>query len=229
MLFIFDTFFNINSIIIYFLCSKSPAGSLPTSFFLSILPLFFVNSKQSSILERLGERHRLSSIVDLSYEKVLEDDHLIEFFAGYDIDDLIDHQKRFISFAFTEFPEEFDVFWLDHQTPCTILWKRMSWKALYGRMIYHLVQSLQECRISMGIIRDVVAVVKPYRKAFEDGAKRYKADCKSLEQSTDRYRISTTWWLVLLKDFFCIRGKDFRKTRKKDMWGQWNGHFKLQG
>ncbi len=135
-----------------------------------------------SLLDRIGGRRSLYAVVENLYEKVLEDDRLIEFFAGCDIDDLIDHQKRFLSFVMTDFPPDFDVYDLITRRHARFFERGLSEKH-YDLMIYYLVQTLKECRVKMDVITDVVASVKPYRKAFEDGAKRYGAGAQNRDRA----------------------------------------------
>ena len=130
----------------------------------------------------MGGRRKLYSVVELLYEKVLEDDRLIEFFAGCDIDDLIDHQKRFLSFVMTDFPPDFDVHDLITRRHARFFERGLNEKH-YDLMIYYLVQVLRECRVKADVVSDVVASVKPYRKAFEEGARRYGASSPSHERT----------------------------------------------
>lgn len=129
-------------------------------------------TKPNHLLERIGGRRKLSMIVESLYEKVLEDDRLIEFFAGYDVDDLIDHQKRFLSFALTEIPKDYDVIDLIERRHARFFERGLSEKH-YDLMIYYLVGSLRENHVKQNLIDEVLQSVKPYRIAFEEGARRF--------------------------------------------------------
>jgi truncated hemoglobin YjbI len=129
-------------------------------------------AKPVHLLDRIGGRRKLSTIVESLYEKVLEDDRLIEFFAGYDVDDLIDHQKRFLSFALTEIPKDYDVLDLIERRHARFFERGLSEKH-YDLMIHYLVESLHENRVKQALVNEVVQSVKPYRAAFEEGARKY--------------------------------------------------------
>ena len=128
--------------------------------------------KPVHLLDRMGGRQKLNLIVESLYEKVLEDDRLIEFFAGYDVDDLIDHQKRFLSFALTEIPKDYDVIDLIERRHARFFERGLNEKH-YDLMIYYLVGSLRENHVKQHLIDEVVQCVRPYRKAFEEGARRF--------------------------------------------------------
>jgi Amt family ammonium transporter len=55
--------------------------------------------EERSLYEKLGEA-RVSAAVDLLYKKILDDDILKGYFAGIDIEQLIKHQKAFLTVAF---------------------------------------------------------------------------------------------------------------------------------
>jgi hypothetical protein len=40
-------------------------------------------------------------------------------------------------------------------------------------MIHYLVESLHENRVKQALVNEVVQSVKPYRAAFEEGARKY--------------------------------------------------------
>lgn len=51
---------------------------------------------EATLYERLGERDAIAAVVDRFYERVLDDDRLAEHFADSDVEQLRDHQVRFI-------------------------------------------------------------------------------------------------------------------------------------
>jgi hemoglobin len=50
-----------------------------------------------SVYQQIGGRTAVESVVDDFYDRVLDDDRLVHFFDGMDMDELHSHQVQFIS------------------------------------------------------------------------------------------------------------------------------------
>ena len=54
----------------------------------------------SSLFEKLGGEKSVDAAVDIFYRKVLQDDRINDFFTDVDMDEQIQKQKAFLTFAF---------------------------------------------------------------------------------------------------------------------------------
>ncbi len=54
----------------------------------------------SSLFEKLGGEGAVNAAVDIFYRKVLQDDRINSFFTDVDMDEQIQKQKSFLTFAF---------------------------------------------------------------------------------------------------------------------------------
>ena len=54
----------------------------------------------STLYEKLGAEEAVDAAVDIFYRKVLQDERISHFFADVDMDEQINKQKAFLTFAF---------------------------------------------------------------------------------------------------------------------------------
>jgi hemoglobin len=117
---------------------------------------------------RLGGASTLEAMVNLLYEKVLEDEELQPFFHGVSVDFIKSHQVTFLSMAF-DGPNphrkfNVDIMVLAHTR---LLREKGLAKKHFDLFVQHLMSSLQQLNIPQLLINEVMAIVGPLRRAFE--------------------------------------------------------------
>lgn len=125
--------------------------------------------RREELLDLLGGKQVLHAAVDRFYEGLLQDERLMPFFEGSNIQVLKWHQFNFMSVAFSAVPEGLDV-------PNMVLEKH---KRLFNQglneehfdiMMEHLRTTFQELSIDPHLVEEAVEVLKPLREIFRQGA-----------------------------------------------------------
>lgn len=126
------------------------------------------------MLAKLGGQEVLQKATDQFYDKQLRDDRLMKFFNGTDMAILKWHQFNLMSIAFTHVPKEFDVHHLiivRHQKLFDDGLTELEFDLVMG----HFESTLKEMKqqgvlLDESVIEESLAVVRPLRKVFEEGA-----------------------------------------------------------
>ena len=121
------------------------------------------------LLDRLGGKRVLDSLVDDFLERVGSDEQLVGFFEGANMAALALHQKRFMSIAFTKIPEGMNVATSikNHHSHLFALGLNENHFDLVAQ---HWVAALQDGGVDESIINEAVGIVAPLRAVFEEGA-----------------------------------------------------------
>ena len=127
---------------------------------------------EKTLLDRIGGSAALNLTVELFYDKLVLDRDLSVFFEDINMAQLRNHQKKFLSLALTEVPEDVDVpkFILEkHQKLFSIGLNESHFDMVAG----HLVATLQELQVRTALIDEIIATIAPLRSVFEQGAKQF--------------------------------------------------------
>ena len=114
-----------------------------------------------NLFERIGGKSAVEAAVDIFYTKVLADDRIKHFFANTNMDDMRNHQKMFLTYAFGGIPSY----------PGKSLREAHSHLVRdlglsdvhFNAVAENLVASLQELHVPEPLISEVVAIVESTR------------------------------------------------------------------
>ena len=122
------------------------------------------------MLEKLGGREVLQKAIDIFYQKQLEDDRLMAFFHGVDVEIIKWHQFNLMSIAFTAVPDNFDLKHLlltRHQR----LYDEGLSEEHFDMVLQHFKDTLKEMNVEPELAKEALEVVMPLRDVFEQGAR----------------------------------------------------------
>jgi truncated hemoglobin YjbI len=129
-----------------------------------------------TITQKLGGVEALIGIVDELYRRLTNDNYLKRFFDGADMASLKIHQLHFLSHMLdydksdtpTGQEERFDILIRKHHQR---LFREMSLNENhFDHLTEHLVITLKSFKVKKDVMDEVFQVLKPMRKAFEQGA-----------------------------------------------------------
>ncbi|GKY99834.1 hypothetical protein MPSEU_000937200 [Mayamaea pseudoterrestris] len=123
-----------------------------------------------TLLDRLGGVPALRAAVSEFYKRLLADPALTIMFEGVRMPLLRTHQLAFMRTAFTEIPEDFDVFNHIVQKHMRLFYDKGLNETHFDLVATHFVQTLQHLGISVELVTEVVDIVVPLRAAFAHGA-----------------------------------------------------------
>ena len=125
------------------------------------------------MLDKLGGDEKRREAIDRFYKKQMEDERLLHFFDGTDVEIIKWHQFNLMSIAFTAVPKTFDV--------RALLLTRH--KALYDAglnethfdiVAKHFTDTLEEMKVNPELVKEALEVVMPLREIFKEGARLAK-------------------------------------------------------
>ena len=136
------------------------------------------NSQKDALIEKLGGKDRLHVAVDQFYDKLARDPVLSPFFKNSDVQLLKWHQFNFMSIAFSQVPETFDVEELILKKHARFFDIGMNTEH-FDLVLRHFVSTLTELGIASGIVKEALAMLLSLRPVFERGveeaASRHRA------------------------------------------------------
>ena len=114
-----------------------------------------------SIYERLGGENAIVAAATLFYEKVLSDTRLAPFFAALDMDQQVQKQVAFMSWAFGA-PDRYTY------RPLNVAHAKLREQGLndshFDAVLLHLESSLKELGIEASLIEEVLRTVETTRE-----------------------------------------------------------------
>ena len=125
------------------------------------------------MLEKLGGEERRREAIDRFYKKQMEDERLMHFFDGTDVEIIKWHQFNLMSIAFTAVPTSFDIGALlltRHQK----LYDAGLNESHFDMVAKHFTDTLEEMNVEPELVQEALAVVAPLRVLFEEGARQAK-------------------------------------------------------
>jgi hemoglobin len=132
----------------------------------------FENGKKEYLLARIGGPAALEAAVDIFYEKLVADETLAKFFEGVDLAILKNHQRKFLTIAFTEIPKDLDVAGMMKDKHKRLFAMGLN-ETHFDSVAGHLVATLKGLQVADALVDEVVAVVAPLRPVFENGKKEH--------------------------------------------------------
>jgi hemoglobin len=126
------------------------------------------------MLQKLGGEEKRREAIDRFYKKQMQDDRIMHFFDGTDVEIIKWHQFNLMSIAFTAVPANFDVTKLlltRHQH----LFDRGLNERHFDIVAHHFTDSLHEMGVDPALAREALEVVMPLRETFKQGAAAAKA------------------------------------------------------
>uniref|UniRef100_A0A7S2EGC6 Globin family profile domain-containing protein n=1 Tax=Ditylum brightwellii TaxID=49249 RepID=A0A7S2EGC6_9STRA len=142
--------------------------------------------KTATLLERIGGEPALEAAVDEFYKRLVADNTLKQFFEGISIENLKEHQRKFLRLAFTKIPESIDVeqFMLEkHQR---LFCMGLNEKH-FDSVATHFVETLQHLGVPKNLIDEAVGIIGPLRPIFEQGAAKAKEAEKDEEKKSEEF------------------------------------------
>jgi hemoglobin len=129
------------------------------------------DSKQATLLDRLGGNDAVKAAVDGLYQRLLDDPETSPFFETTDMARLKQHQLAFMKVAFSQIPEGLDVLGMMKDKHARLFREMGLNEKHFDLVAGHFVDTLQSLSVSQELIDAAVGVIGPLRVAFEDGAK----------------------------------------------------------
>jgi truncated hemoglobin YjbI len=129
-----------------------------------------------TLTQKLGGTEALIGVVDELYRRLMNDNYLKRFFDGADMASLKIHQLHFLSHMFdydkgdtpTGQEERFDI--LIRKTHQRLFREMGLNENHFDHLTEHLVITLKSFKVKKDVMDEVFQVLKPMRKAFEQGA-----------------------------------------------------------
>mmetsp|Transcript_8137 Transcript_8137/g.24314 ORF Transcript_8137/g.24314 Transcript_8137/m.24314 type:complete len:281 (-) Transcript_8137:458-1300(-) len=125
--------------------------------------------KNGYLLDRIGGEPALEAAVDEFYSRVVSDATLGHFFDGITIEQLKEHQRKFLRMAFTRIPESIDVVKFMHSKHERLFLRGLNAEH-FDTVAGHFVGTLEALGVGPSEIDEAVGVVGPLRPIFEEGA-----------------------------------------------------------
>ena len=122
------------------------------------------------MLQKLGGDDKRREAIDRFYKKQMEDERLMHFFDGTDVEIIKWHQFNLMSIAFTAVPKTFDVTHLlltRHQK----LYDNGLNETHFDMVAKHFTDTLEEMNIEPELIEEALDVVMPLKEIFREGAR----------------------------------------------------------
>jgi hemoglobin len=117
---------------------------------------------------RLGGKSDFDLIVMEFCGKIIADPELQPIYKDLDMDDLLTHQKEFLSLVFGERPED-----MDSSGRIAIRHHDLFQKGLnethYDKVVEHFEEALQECWVEQDVTDDLLRTLRQYKILFGRG------------------------------------------------------------
>ena len=132
------------------------------------------------MLQKLGGDEKRREAIDRFYKKQMEDDRLMHFFEGTDVEIIKWHQFNLMSIAFTAVPTTFDVEAL-LLTRHKSLYDAGLTEKHFDIVAKHFTDTLEEMNVDAELIQEALDVVMPLRAIFQTGARLAKERKEQVE------------------------------------------------
>mmetsp|Transcript_13624 Transcript_13624/g.18707 ORF Transcript_13624/g.18707 Transcript_13624/m.18707 type:complete len:432 (-) Transcript_13624:147-1442(-) len=127
----------------------------------------------TTLLERVGGEPALEAAVDEFYVRVVSDKSLEHFFNGITIENLKEHQRKFLRMAFTKIPESINVEEFMYGKHERLFLMGLN-GAHFDSVATHFVETLQHLGVKQELIDEAVGIIAPLRGIFEGGEEKAK-------------------------------------------------------
>ncbi|GAX74586.1 hypothetical protein CEUSTIGMA_g2034.t1 [Chlamydomonas eustigma] len=126
-----------------------------------------VHQRHDTIYKRLGGSSKIEAIVNILYEKIMEDKKLLPFFQEVSLEYIKSHQVAFLGMAF-DGPNphkrfNVDIMVLAH---ARLIREKGLEQTHFDLFIQHFLSSLQHLNVPQLLINEMMTVVGPLRLAF---------------------------------------------------------------
>ena len=133
------------------------------------------NWHKDALMKKLGGKDRLHAAVDNFYDKLASDAILYPFFKNSDVQLLKWHQFNFMSIAFSQVPEAFDVEELILKKHARFFDIGMNTEH-FDRVLHHFESTLSELGVASDIVQEALDMqLRPLRPVFERGVQEAAA------------------------------------------------------
>ena len=142
---------------------------------------------QANVMERVGGDSMFEFILIEHVENLKNDPKLDVFFGNFPTEDLLAHQKQFLIHALAQHPEDFD---LDSYIELRFfnLIQRGFDRSHYNALMVNLVKAMADGWVDDDdTIRDVLFILKSYRRLFEDSVSTGVFLDDSIRSATESY------------------------------------------
>jgi hemoglobin len=126
------------------------------------------------MLEKLGGDEKRREAIEIFYKKQMDDERLMHFFEGTDVEIIKWHQFNLMSIAFTELPKTFDVSGLLLTRHKNLFDSGLS-EEHFDIVSKHFTDTLEEMHVDHELVKEALEVVMPLRNVFQEGARQAKA------------------------------------------------------
>ena len=123
------------------------------------------------MLQKLGGDDKRREAIDIFYKKQMEDERLIHFFDGTDVEIIKWHQFNLMSIAFTALPTTFDVSSLLLTRHKSLFDAGLS-EIHFDMVAKHFTDTLEEMHMEEDLVKEALDVVMPLRNVFHEGARQ---------------------------------------------------------
>jgi hemoglobin len=134
------------------------------------LRIVFETGKKEHLLDKIGGSVALEAAVDIFYEKIVADPYLSRFFDGINLNKLKEHQRGFLTIAFTEIPEGVDMSHIIATKHASLFQDGLN-ETHFDKVAGHLMETLDDLQVRKDYIDEVIAIIAPLRAVFEEGAR----------------------------------------------------------
>jgi hemoglobin len=132
------------------------------------------------MLQKLGGDDKRREAIEIFYKKQMDDERLMHFFEGSDVEIIKWHQFNLMSIAFTALPTTFDVSSLLLTRHKALFDAGLSEKH-FDMVAKHFTDTLEEMHVEDELVKEALEVVMPLRNVFQEGASQAKARRESEE------------------------------------------------
>mmetsp|Transcript_7907 Transcript_7907/g.16729 ORF Transcript_7907/g.16729 Transcript_7907/m.16729 type:complete len:416 (-) Transcript_7907:184-1431(-) len=129
--------------------------------------------KEESLLSKIGGEGALTAAVDEFYERLIADLDLKPFFEGIDVEQLKEHQHKFMKMAFTKIPESIDVEKFMYEKHSRLFLMGLD-ETHFDAVAGHFIGTLNCLNVPQKLIDEAVSTIAPLRPIFEKGAEDAK-------------------------------------------------------
>lgn len=132
------------------------------------------------MLQKLGGDDKRREAIEIFYNKQMEDDRLMHFFEGTDVEIIKWHQFNLMSIAFTALPTAFDISNLLLTRHKDLFDAGLS-EAHFDMVAKHFTDTLEEMLVEDELVKEALEVVMPLRDVFKEGAHQARTRRESAE------------------------------------------------
>lgn len=146
------------------------------------------------MLHKLGGEEKRREAIDRFYIKQMNDERIMHFFEGSDVEIIKWHQFNLMSIAFTAVPANFDVRKLLLTRHQNLFDEGLS-EEHFDIVSKHFTDTLHEMGVDPELAKEALEVVLPLRAIFEEGAQEAR---KRRDEAAFHWRLEKTMFVALL-------------------------------